>query len=284
MAVTSDRYQIRPMTRPELDIAIAWAATEGWNPGLQDADCFYLADPTGFLMGFLDGEPIASISAIKYGDRFGFIGFYIVKPGHRGQGYGLAIWQAALDHLQGRNIGLYGVVAQQENYSQSGFQLAHRNIRYQGTATATDYTSRCVALSSLSLDVVVDYDRQFFPDNRREFIQAWINNPSHYAVGMVHAEKLVGYGVLRPCQQGYKIGPLFADGEAIAAEIFHTLVAQVPAGEPFYLDVPEPNSAAVALAKQNGMTYVFETARMYTQTSPNLPLANIFGITTFELG
>lgn len=284
MAVTSDRYLIRPMTRPELDIAIAWAAAEGWNPGLHDADCFYLADPAGFLMGFLDGEPIASIAAVQYGDGFGFIGFYIVKPGYRGQGYGFALWQAALDYLQGRNIGLDGVVAQQDNYRKSGFQLAHRNIRYQGTAPATDATSRCVPLASISSNLVIDYDRQFFPDERGEFIQKWGSHPAHYAVGMVHEDKLVGYGVLRPCEQGYKIGPLFADGAAIAAEIFHTLVAQVPVGELFYLDVPEPNSAAVALAQQNAMTYVFETARMYTQTAPNLPLDNIFGITTFELG
>ncbi len=85
--MTSDSYQIRTMTRGELEVAIAWAAAEGWNPGLQDADCFYGTDPTGFLMGFLNNEPIASISAVKYGESFGFIGFYIVKPGFRGQGY-----------------------------------------------------------------------------------------------------------------------------------------------------------------------------------------------------
>lgn len=284
MAVPSERYHIRPMTRPELDIAVAWAAAEGWNPGLHDADCFYPADPTGFLMGFLDGEPIASVSAVKYGESFGFIGFYIVRPGYRGQGYGFAMWQAALAYLQGCNIGLDGVVDQQDNYRRSGFKLAHRNVRYEGTATGASYTSRCVLLSKLSPGLVVDYDRRFFPEERAEFTQAWINHPAHHAVGIVQDEKLVGYGVLRPCQQGFKIGPLFAEEAAIAAEIFHTLVAQVPSGGTFYLDVPATNSAAVALAKQNSMTYVFETARMYTQAAPDLPIENIFGITTFELG
>ncbi|MEO0870293.1 MAG: GNAT family N-acetyltransferase, partial [Cyanobacteria bacterium J06642_11] len=81
--MAAERYHIRPMARHELDIAVAWAAAEGWNPGLHDADCFYPADPTGFLMGFLDGEPVASIAAVRYGETFGFIGFYIVKPEHR---------------------------------------------------------------------------------------------------------------------------------------------------------------------------------------------------------
>jgi hypothetical protein len=32
----NSNYQIRVMTRQEVDIAIAWAAAEGWNPGLYD--------------------------------------------------------------------------------------------------------------------------------------------------------------------------------------------------------------------------------------------------------
>jgi len=73
-------YTIRTMTRQEVNIAIAWAAEEGWNPGLHDADCFYAADPSGFLVGLLGDEPIATISVVKYGNSFGFLGFYIVKP------------------------------------------------------------------------------------------------------------------------------------------------------------------------------------------------------------
>ena len=125
-------YTIRPMCLEEVQLAIEWAALEGWNPGLHDADCFYAADSTGFLVGLLDDEPIATISAVKYGHSFGFIGFYIVKPSYRNQGFGIQIWQEALNRLQGRTIGLDGVIAQQQNYQRSGFQLAHRNIRYGG--------------------------------------------------------------------------------------------------------------------------------------------------------
>ena len=125
-------YQIRTMTRDELVLVVDWAAKEGWNPGLYDVECFYAADPQGFLIGLLDGEPIASISVVKYGMAFGFLGFYMVRPAFRGQGYGMRIWQAGLQYLQGRTIGLDGVVEQQNNYLKSGFQLAHRNIRYEG--------------------------------------------------------------------------------------------------------------------------------------------------------
>ncbi|NEQ50302.1 MAG: GNAT family N-acetyltransferase [Leptolyngbya sp. SIO3F4] len=272
------------MTRSELDIAIAWAASEGWNPGLHDADCFYGADPTGFLMGFLKGEPIASISAVKYGESFGFIGFYIVKPDFRGQGYGLEIWKAALDYLQGRNVGLDGVVAQQDNYIKSRFQLAHRNIRYEGVGNGVTYDSACMPLANIPIDLVLEYDRRFFPEERSGFMGCWTTQPGHHAVGVMQEKALLGYGVLRPCQSGYKIGPLFADTTAIAKDIFQTLIAKVPAGSRFYLDVPQLNKAALSMAEEQGMSYVFETARMYTQRAPGLPLDQIFGITTFELG
>lgn len=89
-------YEIRTAQRHELDFAITLATNEGWNPGLHDADCFYQTDPDGFLIGLLEDQPIACISAVSYGGTFGFIGFYIVKPEYRGQRYGIQIWDAAM--------------------------------------------------------------------------------------------------------------------------------------------------------------------------------------------
>ena len=56
----NSRLDIRAMTAAEVDIAVGWAAAEGWNPGLDDARCFRAEDPDGFLMAFLDGEPAAA--------------------------------------------------------------------------------------------------------------------------------------------------------------------------------------------------------------------------------
>jgi len=113
---SKDNFKIRVMNRNEIDLAIDWAAKEGWNPGLYDADCFYTADQTGFLIGLLENEPIAIISVVKYGTTFAFLGFYIVKPMYRGKGYGIQIWNAGMNSLIGRTVGLDGVVAQQDNY------------------------------------------------------------------------------------------------------------------------------------------------------------------------
>ncbi|MFZ4790100.1 MAG: hypothetical protein ACOYMW_04255 [Candidatus Competibacteraceae bacterium] len=181
------RFIIRAMTRQHVDFAIDWAAAEGWNPGLTDADCFHVADPDGFLIGVLDEEPIAALSAVRYGDR-------------------------------------------------------------------------------------------------RQFLQCWVAPPHRIALGIQRQGQFVGYGVLRACRSGFKIGPLFADRAEWAETLFLALKAQAPAGAPLYLDIPEVNPAAVALAERHGMTVVFETARMYRGQVPELPISRLFGVTSFELG
>ncbi len=281
-----NEYKIRSMTKDELSIAIDWAAQEGWNPGVDDLESFYSADPNGFLIGLLDGQPVATISAVKYGKSFGFMGFYIVAPAYRGQGYGLKIWNAGLDYLAGRNIGLDGVVEQQDNYRKSGFKLAYRNIRYEGIGDGGKPADcpELVPLSELPMDAILAYDQPFFPDDRMAFLNAWLRQKDSTALGYLEDGKLAGYGVLRACRSGYKIGPLFADRSSIAKTLLAALKSKVSRGAPFYLDPPEVNPAAVALAEDNGMRVVFETARMYSGSMPELPLDRTYGVTSFELG
>lgn len=61
-------------------------------------------------------------------------------------------------------------------------------------------------------------------------------------------------------------------------------VAMLPRAPPVFLDTPEPNSAALDLAKRHHMLHVFETVRMYTKEDPGHPMDRIFGVTSFELG
>lgn len=277
--------QIRPMRSDEVALAVEWAAREGWNPGLHDANNFAAADPEGFLVGEVEGEPVAVISAVRYGKTFAFLGFYIVAPAWRGKGYGLQIWDAAMARLKGRTVGLDGVVVQQENYKKSGFVLAYRNIRYEGISTGESRGNEgIVALDDVAFDTIEAYDRRFFPEERSAFLRTWIAQSEATALALRGDDGLRGYGVIRPCRSGYKIGPLFADDAEAAEVLFGALTSTLPAGERFYLDIPEPNPEALALVQRHGMSVVFETARMYAGDAPQLPVGQIFGVTSFELG
>lgn len=281
--MTTQDWAVRTMTEGDLALLLDWAAAEGWNPGLGDAACFHATDPGGFLFGTVDGEPVASISVVRYGAGFGFLGFYIARPGWRGRGFGFRLWQAGMARLDGRVIGLDGVVAQQANYAKSGYALAHRNVRWGGAATASATAPGIVAADALPAERLLAWDRPYYPAPRDAFLSGWLGTAGHAARVLLRDGEIAGWGVVRPCRDGHRIGPLVAVDEAGAEALFGALAA-VAAPGPVFLDAPEPNGAAAALARRHGLVPTFETARMYRGPDPALPLGHIYGITSLELG
>ncbi|WP_244987621.1 GNAT family N-acetyltransferase [Methanoculleus chikugoensis] len=282
--MSGDGFLVRTMDRREVGTAVDWAGQEGWNPGVHDAEAFYAADPGGFFVAELDGEPIGSVSVVNYGETFAFAGLYILKPGYRNRGYGSRLFAAGMAHAGDRNVGGDGVVEMQEKYrTRSGFRFAYRNIRFEGTGGGSEPEGPA-DLAEVPFERLSAYDARHFPAPRPAFLSSWIRQEGTSGRAVLADDGGIrGYGVIRRCRSGYKIGPLFAETPEIAEEIFLALSAQAP-GEPVYLDTPEPNAAAVALARRHGMSPVFETGRIYTKTIPDLPIREIFGVTSFELG
>lgn len=279
---------IRNMRRDELDTLVEWAAAEGWNPGLNDAEIFWATDPEGFIAAELDGAMIGGGSIVSYGGRYGFMGFFIVHPGYRGHGLGNTLWHARLQRLIGRledpaAIGMDGVFDMQAYYAKGGFRFVGRELRFEAVAQSFPASRNIHELAKIDFAEIDAYDRAHFPAPRSGFLQRWLTQAGAHALGSVTDGRLAGFGVVRPCRKGYKIGPLFADGPDIAEDIFRALSARV-AGAAIYIDVPESNRAAMALAKRHGMKEVFGCAKMYFGPRPVLPEAEIFAVTTFELG
>ena len=204
--------RIGTATAADWTVFESWAAGEGWNPGPADGGCFLAQDPDGFFLGRIGGEPVSAVSLVNYGETFSFLGFYLVHPEFRGLGHGYATWQAGLEHAGGRVIGLDGVLDQQDNYRRSGFQLAHRNIRYVGPAvvaassadgsgsgagpssssgTGTGNSSGSgsglvlVPAAEVERSAIESYDAARFPAERPVFLDHWLTAPGHIAYAAV---------------------------------------------------------------------------------------------------
>jgi RimJ/RimL family protein N-acetyltransferase len=277
-------YRIERMPFSEVEATIERAAEIGWNPGLNDAACFYAIDPGGFLMGVLDGRPIARVSMPIYDEQFAFCGLYIVDQAYRGQGYGLKLTKASLDYIGDRNAGLDSVEAMAAKYARLGYKRAHRSTRYAFTPLrAASPDPAIVPLAQIPFAKLAAYDRAHFFAPRERFLERWIAQPRSTALAYVDGDELKGYGVLRKCRTGYKIGPLFADAPEIAEALFGALCNHA-VGESVFLDIPEPNAAGLKLAAKHDMRSDFACERMYLRGDPGLPLHAIYGITTFEAG
>ncbi len=276
--------QIKTAAPHEIAQLVEWAAHEGWNPGNHDAESYQVADPDGFFVGYLDGHMVASISAVKY-QNWGFIGFYIVHPDFRGQGFGYQIWQHAIKYLQGCHMALDGVVEQQHNYQKSGFELAHNNIRYQWQHHPTTIdTAAYTDANKLAQSDIETYLEPFFPAPRPAFNRCWRTQPNAHAGAILESDQITAYGVIRACREGYKIGPLLADDAQLADQLIDGLCRQVADQSKLYLDVPEINKSALPLLEKRDAQKVFETARMYSGPTPHIQINRTYGITSFEIG
>ncbi|MFI5685168.1 GNAT family N-acetyltransferase [Streptomyces sp. NPDC051636] len=274
---------ITQATLEDWPVISGWAADEGWNPGLSDGPAFFAQDPEGFFLGRIDGEPVSAISVVNYGPDYAFLGCYLVRPDLRGRGHGITIWKTALAHAGNRTVGLDGVVAQQDNYRQSGFELAYRTIRFAGTAPEAEVPAGVRPAGPADLAAITAYDSACHPADRPRFLAEWLTTPQHRTAVRHDGERLTGYGVIRPARDSLRIGPLFADTAEDARALFAALTAGA-AGTEVAVDVPETNTAGVALAEAAGFTPSFETARMYTGPVRPYATERVFGVTTLELG
>jgi len=279
---------IRNMRRNELDVLVDWAADEGWNPGLHDAGVFWATDPEGFIAAEIGGELVGGGSIVCYGRSYGFMGFFIVRPDCRGQGLGDRLWHERLRRIRARlaedaAIGMDGVFDMQAYYAKGGFEFEARDLRFAGQARRGRAARHVVPVDKVAFGELEAYDRAHFPAPRGDFLRRWIAIPGNHARAALRDGALAGYAVLRPCRKGFKFGPLFAADLDVARDLLHALAAEIP-GQPFYLDVPEDNPAALQLAREEDMAEVFGCARMFFGPPPDLPRQEIFGVTTFELG
>ena len=280
---------IRPMTEAEARTLVGWAHEEGWNPGNSDAALFWQTDPEGFVAAEWNGELIGGGAITAYGRAYGFMGLFIIRPAFRGQGLGRALWYARRDALRARldpqaPIAMDGVVAMEPFYARGGFVKTHQNRCYRFVAgEGCEAAGDLVSAATVDAAELAAFDRLHFPGPRSAFLQAWIRQPGARAWVRTEANRIVGFGVRRPCGEGHKIGPLFAHDVAVAEELLEALQEDVP-GETLFLDIPDANPAGAALIARHDMEEVFSCARMVLGPPPRVRDAQIFGITTFELG
>ncbi|NEP03189.1 MAG: GNAT family N-acetyltransferase [Symploca sp. SIO2E9] len=280
--MAEEHFQVCPMTKDDLRIALSWAVSEGWNPGIDDADNYYIADTGGFLIGKLKGKPISCILLTRYSSNFNFIGLYLVQREERKKGFGLKTWQKAFNLISEQPAALNATLEQVKNYQKFGFKPANSYLRYQGVIVGSILLD-VMDLKTIDFEQLCRYDRQYFPSQRSQFLSRWINQPHGQGYAIVNDTDLVGYGVIRKAADGFKIGPIFADNEEIAEKLFLALVTYAE-GSPIYVDVPQINKFALVLFEKYKMNSIFECIQMYAGEPPNLDWQKIFAVISLELG
>ncbi|KAA3596310.1 MAG: GNAT famly N-acetyltransferase [Calditrichaeota bacterium] len=283
-----DKLEFKKLDLNGLKTLVSWAETEGWNPGLSDTDVFWKTDPDGFLGFYFNNSLIAGGAIVSYNDEFGFMGLFIVKSEYRNLGIGKKLWYLRRDMLIERlknnsSIGMDGVVDMQPFYQKGGFEIAFIDKRYEKIGIELPVSEKVKPIVEEDFNQILDYDKKCFGFIRPQFLKLWLNLPESRTYKYSENNELKGFAVLRKCSSGFKIGPLFADNDNIAEELYKACLNSA-IGNSVYLDIPMINNGAVKMVGKYNAKYVFECARMYKGSPPQVDVSKVYGITTFELG
>lgn len=269
----------RVATAQEVSDMVAWGAEKGWNPGLEDAEALYRADPGGFWVAEVEGKAVASITVVNHSDSFAFLGLYICTPEYRGKGLGFALWQSALEHAVDRTVGLDAVAEQQANYKRSGFEPVWETSRFAGKPkpgpqdgielTEPQHIDQMIALEAAANGYA-----------KPQFLTAWFTQTKTRRTFHVVGEE--AFYTVRRCHEGCKIAPLVAPNLDLAKRMIAHCAARHP-NDDLIIDVPEDCPALAEFCAEQGMSVSFTTARMYRGTAPT-PGPHIRSLASLELG
>eukprot|EP01060_Flectonema_neradi_P038557 TRINITY_DN8137_c1_g1_i3.p1 TRINITY_DN8137_c1_g1~~TRINITY_DN8137_c1_g1_i3.p1 ORF type:complete len:313 (+),score=63.53 TRINITY_DN8137_c1_g1_i3:46-984(+) len=274
-----------------------WAKDEQWNPGLDDPKLFFAADPKGFFVGEYKGEVVSCMSVVvpeSDPNRFGFVGYYIVAPEHRGKGFGFRMWMEALSRGSGHVLGLDGVVPQQGFYSSVGFKVGWNNMKYQCDKPLPPppmFEVDGIEVIANNFDAKLAGEYEKFQPRSEGWLHNWATAEVAQNVMAISKSsgKCVGFGIAHKAVVGNKLCPVIADSPSLGKHILVKLISllgdSVGPESPVTMNVPDCNPASLEIVKSLGFTPVFETARMWKGAPPKLPIHDkIFVVTTLELG
>ncbi|TLY46480.1 MAG: GNAT family N-acetyltransferase [Gammaproteobacteria bacterium] len=287
----------RFMEEKDLEMVMNWCKEEKWNVGMYDAAAYYALDSKGHFLFLLDKKPIGAISMVKYSHNLFAIGAFIVKKEYRNKGFGSQIWHYAIEILKKNNNAtscLYSVPAQISRYAASGFQSDFHIQRWkksfikQPTSKMEESTTNLKQLNSIPIESIIEYDQSIFSVSRKKLLAKFIQNEN--IVGFASTDdsgQITGFGLIRPCINGYRIGPLYADHIGNAQKLFQTLLNNV--NSTVFIDAPSHNPHIEQFASYFNLERVSkeDTAAMFRREVPDSLRTNNhknYAICSLEVG
>ena len=279
------------------------------RPGALDHVSFFAADERGFFVGELDGKLISCLSIVRYTNNYAFLGHYKVDKPYQEKGYGLQTWKAA-----------FAMANIHEGCNWSGDAIEEKEniyIKFTVPAKRAWYDQRVDFVASQALcnlsginlppsvkiqpvcqvefQDLVEYDTSVHVFPRQAFLEKWVfaSNCRAFAATNDNGE-IVGYAVVRTAlkqEEGWIIGPVFADNSLIARNLYRAVFDRVAAEDPsgiVTVDVPHGdivNPEALQIVQELSGTPSVKYVRIYSKGVPSgMPLKKIFGITSVQLG
>ena len=217
-------FDIKPLRDKDISVVTSWSRLEGFAPGVGDVSIYKNTDNQGIWIGWLDDIPIGCIAGIKYNQNYGFIGLFIILKEYRGNGYGVCLWQHALNYLADLPcIGLEAALDRIKDYSKWGFASSSFTTRWQTIgnsnllnnhiqSSSQTFGLKLVEGSSIPSSSVQTYDAKREPSPRPHFLSDWLHHPAGNVLALMddigrYDYQTILYGYGNTTKIDYDLGP-----------------------------------------------------------------------------
>ncbi len=241
---------IRRLTPDDVDFGMLLKQQSGWNQTRTDWRRYLHLQPDGCFLAESSGQPAGTVVVIVF-ESVAWVAMMLVEASLRGRGLGRALMERALAFAaeQGAaTVRLDATALGQPLYERLGFAADYAVIRYGGMPLAS--LPAAAKLPHVAVDDIASLDHAAAGCDRRRLLTAlWEEQPGW---GVVHDGQALGYYAARPGSGATQIGPCVADvrtGLPLLRDAF-----QRYAGQPVFVDLPEPNPPALVLAQSVGLS------------------------------
>lgn len=259
-----DRFRYTDI-KPFLEMAVQ----EGWVCDRWELEFLLPAFPAGCLVWRNGSQPIAFVTAIKYG-RSGWIGNLIVSPHLRGRGTGSTLTRVALTALEtagAKTIWLTASTAGRPIYEKLGFKTVDTVYRWRGKGIA----GSTAVHTSLDLAAIKAIDRAGWGDYRDSIFASIEGKCDRFSA-------CDGFLCRHSYADGVQFGPWGCLTPKTAQWLLEHALQSSEVMTDTFLDMPEGNRAGAKLLTLSGFRVAGNTLLMYRGTPPTYRPELIYGL------
>jgi ribosomal protein S18 acetylase RimI-like enzyme len=267
-----EKTTIKNMREEDLDLAMEIKDAEGWNQTRKDWELLFASNPELCLVGAIEGQIIATVTAITYEEKLAWIGMMLVRKEHRGKGIAKLLMDniiKKIDHCP--SIKLDATPAGFPVYSKLGFVREYIIYRMTNPDIPLSFPERQdqVRRAKLTdLEALVNFDGGKFGVKRKEVIKYLLANSPNQSWLVEKDQQIYGFLLGRPGTRFFQLGPLIAESSQVAIQLMSKALPELQ-GRPLVVDVLQDKEKLIQWLHTQGFSTQRELIRMYYKENPN---------------
>jgi GNAT superfamily N-acetyltransferase len=279
----------RKMEWTDIPSGLSLCRSAGWNQLSRDWEIFLMLDPQANRVCVDDeGNVVGTVTTIRYGNHFAWIGMVLVDPNHQRKGIGLGLLEQSMQVLKNQNcIKLDATPAGRQVYVKLGFEDEYELSRMSASAINNQHlvpSPIATALTSDNFEHVKAFDQKVFGADRMMLLSQMLDGAPDLAFQITEDDHLKGYCFGRAGYRYTHIGPVVATNIEVAKDLVSAALKHI-GNQPVILDVLHHDESLRDWLKSVGFSVLRPFIRMYRGDNewPGIP-ENQFAILGPEFG